>query len=151
MSFFKRIIEAIFGKEEKATTTTKISDSEYQAKKYMSSKEKELFDKLNSVVGENYYVFPQINLSSIIKKQNSKYRTELFRNIDFGIFDKNTFEVKLLIELNDITHHTKERYERDEKIREIINKANIPFFALTTKYDNEIPYIRKRLKEYINI
>lgn len=151
MGLFKKIIEAIFGKEEKATRTTKISNSEYIEKNYLSNKEKELYYKLCAAVENKYFVFPQVNLSSVIKKENSKYRSELFRNIDFGIFDKNTFKPRILIELNDITHHTKERFERDQKVREITSKAGIPFFALTTKYDNEISYLKKRLKEYIEL
>ncbi len=49
---------------------------------------------------------PQVNLASIIKKEKdfpTQYQNELYRNIDFGIFDKDTMEVKLLIEINDKT------------------------------------------------
>ena len=35
-------------------------------------------------------LFKDVNLASIINKEgNGKYRSELFRNIDFGIFTKN--------------------------------------------------------------
>lgn len=51
---------------------------------------------------EDYIVLPQVNLASIInKKENSKYRTELFRDVDFAIFSKDFQKLYLLIEINE--------------------------------------------------
>ena len=66
-----------------------------------------------------------MNLASVIHKENTKYRTELFRNIDFGIFNKD-FELLLLIELNDKSHIQRNRKIRDRKVKNILKECNIP-------------------------
>ena len=66
-----------------------------------------------------------MNLASVIQKENTKYRTELFRNIDFGIFNKD-FELLLLIELNDKSHIQRNRKIRDRKVKNILKECNIP-------------------------
>ena len=59
-------------------------------------------------------VLPQVNLASVIdKKGDSNFRNELFRNIDFGVFNKD-FKPLVLIEINDNTHFRKDRIERDK-------------------------------------
>ena len=60
-----------------------------------------------------------------LHKENTKYRTELFRNIDFGIFNKD-FELLLLIELNDKSHIQRNRKIRDRKVKNILKECNIP-------------------------
>lgn len=60
-----------------------------------------------------------------LHKENTKYRTELFRNIDFGIFNKD-FELLLLIELNDKSHIQRNRKIRDRKAKNILKECNIP-------------------------
>lgn len=77
-------------------------------------------------------------MASIIEKKSYyKYNTELFRNIDFGIFDKNTFDILLLIELNDKTHKTASRRKRDLKARNICDNVNIKLITFYTTYPNE--------------
>jgi len=125
----------------------------YQQKSLMSPIEKQIFHKIQNAINTNnfYSVQPQINLASVINKFHmGKYQNELFRNIDFGIFD-NDYNIKILIELNDRTHATQERHTRDLKVREILQQARIPLVTLYTSYENTEEYIKKRLKEYIEI
>ena len=66
----------------------------------MTDCERSFFDALTKILGSAYIIQPQINLASVINKDvHSRYQNELFRNIDFGIFDKN-YLLKLLIEIN---------------------------------------------------
>lgn len=76
------------------------------------------------------------------------YHNELFRNIDFGIFDKS-YNLKLLIEINDKTHTLSDRRERDKKVRTICAKANIPIITFRTSYGINEEYIEKRLHKYL--
>lgn len=125
-----------------------INKVNYTQKPMLTYKEKKLFFKLKEIVNDKYFLACQVNLASIIDT-NYKYKSELFRNIDFGIFDKNTLKTILLIELNDETHKLKKRYIRDLKVRRICEKANIPLLTLYTNYPNEINYIEKRIKQLI--
>ena len=94
-------------------------------------------------------MIPQINLSTIINKtSNTKYHTELYRNIDYGIFT-NDFQLLLLIELNDQTHNQSKRKYRDIKVREICKNANIPIMTFYTNYPNEESYVINRILKEI--
>ena len=132
--------------------TGKTTEKIYNKKSLLTEAEKSLYTKLVDIIDGKYIIESQVNLASIINKQNNqKYCNELFRNIDFGIFDKATFEIKVLIELNDQSHNTWQRSERDKKVKKILYDANIPLITLWTKFDNEKEYIKNRLKNYIEL
>ncbi len=81
--------------------------------------------------GDNYIILPQVNLASVIDKKGENFRTELFRNVDFGFFDKNYAPI-LLVEINDRTHLRKDRIKRDEKVAYICKKAKLPLATFWT-------------------
>lgn len=122
----------------------------YEAKNsIMTECEKAYFKAIQECVVPNYTVQPQINLASIIDKTaHSRYRNELFRNIDFGIFDAN-YSLVLLIEINDQTHMKKDRIERDSKVKAICAEAGIPLVTFWTQYGVNKQYIYQRLAEYL--
>ena len=101
------------------------------------------------IEGENYLIYPQINLASVIeKKGGSGFRTELFRNADFGIFNYD-FTPVLLIEINDNTHFRADRAERDEKVLEICKSAKLPIVTFWVKDGIDINRMRKTLEKYL--
>lgn len=102
ISFLTRLIDNILYnnnfKDEKKLETI------YKKKSIMTNAERCFYNKIRCLEPE-YKVIPQVNLASIISKENNnRYYTDLFRNIDFAIFDTNLQEILLLIELNDETH-----------------------------------------------
>lgn len=132
---------------EQKTTNKRIEPVYYEAKKYLTPSEYVFYHKLINVSDE-FIVIPQISLSSIIKKVNGKYRNELNRIIDFGIFDKN-FNLLLLIELNDSSHNLPNRIDRDLKVKKILEDCYIKLITFHTKYPNEQNYVTKRVLENI--
>lgn len=126
------------------------SQRTYSAKEsIMTECEKAFFDVFKEIVEPNYTVQPQVNLASVVDKDPyDRYRNELFRNIDFGVFD-DKYALLLLIEINDQSHMQKNRSERDSKVRSICEEAGIPIIAFWTKYGINKQYIHKRLSEYL--
>lgn len=121
----------------------------YGKKCLMTEIEKKFFAAIKCSVSEKYTVFPQINLATIVKKQGDfRYQNELYRNIDFGIFDKD-YNCVLLVEINDATHNDPKRRKRDIKVKEITQAAEIPLITFYTKYGVNQEYIAKRIKEII--
>ena len=117
----------------------------YELKTSLVSKaELQFYKKLEYLYGNSYKIQVQVNLASIINK-NDTFRNDLFRNIDFGIFEKETLKPLLLIELNDSTHKNYKRYNRDIKIREILKQVQMPLITFYTDYDNNSDYIKKRI------
>lgn len=116
----------------------------------MTTTELEFYKCIIEVLPEGYQVHPQANLAAfIIKKYNTRYQNELFRNVDFLITDKN-FKPILIIEINDKTHLEYSRKIRDEKVSQICREAGIPIMNLWTKYGINREYIKNKIIEKIN-
>ena len=152
----KRIIEFIIklfklNKKDEIEIATDIPEEEiavYHKKDFLSKYEYEFYLKLKPLE-EKYKIVPQVNLASIIHKENSKYRTELFRNIDFAIFSYDYQELLLLVELNDRTHNTPARIERDLKVKKICTECGIEIVPFYAKYPNEEKYVIERIENKI--
>lgn len=114
-----------FQSEPIATTpkSAPIKQTEYEIKqKYLSNVELEFYTAIQSILEDKFILFPQVPLSQIIvKKSEKRYQSELYRVIDFCIFTKS-YTPLVCVEINDSTHHQKERYIRDKKVKEILNK-----------------------------
>ncbi len=124
--------------------------SYYKKDFYMTKTEISFYKKLLPLKNEGYNIETQINLSTIVKKcykdsgNETKYRNELFRNIDFGIFSWD-YQPLVLIELNDSSHNSKERKARDQRVNEICKKANIILLTFITSKPNENNYVLNRI------
>ena len=123
----------------------------YEAKKQLLTQcEQEYYKAILTVLPTNFYVFPQVNLATFIEKtDDSPYRNELFRNVDFLITD--TMYIPLVvIEINDQSHSNANRKERDKRVRYICEEAGIPIVTFWTSYGINLDYIDKRLYEAIS-
>ena len=118
--------------------------------KYITECEQQYFITLKNIIGEKYIIYPQVPLSQIIEKNTTGFHNELFRIIDFCIFD---YQMKPLvcIEINDSSHNEYNRYKRDMKVSDILENAGLPLIKLWTSYGIQPDYIRKRLQEHISI
>ena len=137
--------------EETKVVTTVVEEKElpsYHKKDFLSKNEYEFYLKLKPLESK-YKIVPQVNLASIIHKENSKYRTELFRNIDFAIFSYDYKELLLLVELNDRTHNNPDRRERDIKVKNICKDCGIEIVPFYTHYPNEEKYVIERIENEI--
>lgn len=148
MNFIKKIIEWLYNLLFKKNKKDNKSNIYYVKKDYMTINEKSFYIKLKKIEEfGNFRVIPQVNLASVISKRSEyRYNTELFRNIDFGLFD-NEFNLLLLIELNDSSHKQASRHQRDLKVKEICDNAGIKLIFFYTNYPNEQNYIIERIKK----
>lgn len=114
----------------------------------MTNVELQYFRIINSYLGDRYIVLPQVNLASVIDKEDQGFRTELFRNVDFGVFDYN-YRPLLLIEINDNTHFRKDRVERDKKVNAICHRAKLPIVTFWTKDGIDPDKIVRTINRYL--
>ena len=121
---------------------------EYIKKNIMTDCEWEFFNKFR-VLENEYIIIPQLNLASVIHKTGAKYCSELFRNVDFAIFDKD-YNLLLLIELNDKSHTSIKRKDRDLKVKKILSDCQIPLLTFYTYYPNEKQYVLNRISKALN-
>lgn len=130
-----------------------ISTVNYVPKRFLYNNEYNFLTKFIDLENElHVHIVPQVNLASVITKiSDSRFNTELFRNIDFGIFNADYSKLLLLIELNDESHNTYHRKKRDIKVHDICNKAGIKLITFYTKYSNEKEYVKSRIIKEISI
>lgn len=146
IGFIFSLIEKLLFKEKQNSKTI------YSKKKLMTESEYNFYLKLKDLeIKYNYKIIPQINLASIIKKNNNTYYyTDLFRNINYALLSSDYQEVLVLIELNDKSHNTKKRRKRDSKVEEICNDVGIPLLKFYTNYNNDKEYVINRILKTIN-
>lgn len=128
--------------------TQEKSKIHYYKKPILTPTEKQYYKTIIQIIDGKYKVYPQVSLSSIIKKEpETKYANELYRVIDIGIFTEDYYPI-LLIEINDETHNTPQRKERDKKVKELCDQAGIRLISFWTSYGVNKEYIRKKIAEY---
>jgi hypothetical protein len=122
----------------------------YVKKPFMTWNEKLFYNKLKKVIGNKYIIQPQINLATIIDKKGLHDGFgDLFRNIDFGIFSKEDYQLLLLIELNDSSHLKLDRQVRDIEVDRICRKAGYNLIKFWTNQPNKLYYIDNRIHKNI--
>lgn len=122
----------------------------YEPKNFLTPYELNFYKTLKELENYGLIIIPQVNLATVVNKKNARNRNELFRNIDFGIFDQD-FNLKLLIELNDKTHKTYKRRDRDLKVKAILNSCGISLMNFIASYPNEKHYVINRILNELNI
>lgn len=124
-------------------------EKKYHKKRIQTETEINFYKQLKEIVPEEKYTLQaQIPLSAIVyKSEEYNYRSELFRTIDYGIFDKKG-DIIVTIELNDRSHLREERKERDRKVKKILEEADIPLITIWV-YEKE--KIKEELKKYIEV
>lgn len=110
-----------------------ISRYHYRRKTYLITKhEHELFSRLHEIYGGNYYIFPQVHLSTIldhkIHGQNWQGALSVInrKSVDFVICDKIYLRPLVAIELDDWTHGLEDRKSRDNLVETIFAQADMP-------------------------
>ena len=147
---------AVMLKRESERDDSEISDKErplpsrYAKKEcIMTPPERAFMNILESLFGARYRILPQIALISLVDKLNyTSYRNELFRVVDFVIASPD-FMPLVVIELNDRSHLRADRRERDAKVAEILQKAELPLVVITPDYASDAAYIKRAVGKYL--
>lgn len=113
--------------------STSSHESVYKKKPYFLTRaEHDFFLVLQKVVGEEYYIFPQVHYSKIIYAAGQQnFRNPHFNRIDrksadFVLFDKQNISPVLVIEVDDSSHQRIERMGRDHFINGALAECKIP-------------------------
>ena len=120
----------------------------YEKKTLLTMTERAFGNAIKKGLPTGYRLLPQICLASIIRKNyQNKFVNELFRIIDYVVFDE-AYNPIVLIEINDPSHHERKRIARDYKVEELCKEVNLPIIKLWTDYGINEEYIKKRLQQY---
>lgn len=109
----------------------------YTAKTHFLTKaETEFYNVLAQAVGNQYRIFAQVHLSSIldekIKGQDWRAaRAHINRkSVDFLLCDQKGLAPKLAIELDDSLHDREDRKVRDGEVERILEEAGLPLLRI---------------------
>lgn len=136
-------------KDKPRNTTTKRQDYAYSVKPYMNTSELQIYAKLKNIVrGTTYIVYPQVPLASVLEKDAAGwvYRNELYRNIDFGIFDEN-YNCVILIEFFGPYHEQWKVKKKDAKVRALCNKAGLDVIQCWYTKDNDEWWLKQQIRD----
>lgn len=122
----------------------------------MTIKERELFSIVCECTPNDYYVFPQVHIASIleVKKDEPKWQTYfnkiISKSIDFVIFDKANITPVLAIELDDHTHLYRNRVLRDEFVNKAIQDSGIKMLRFKNEELSNVDSIRNKILEQLH-
>lgn len=117
------------------TSKTKHTQStySYSAKQaIMTTAEITFYNRLQTVAGNRYYIFPQIHLTALAKNETQGkyyklgYQRLNRRSVDYVLCDKGTLKPVYAVELDDITHDSPKRQARDTIVETILKEIGLP-------------------------
>jgi len=123
--------------------------------RFLTMSEKRFFAMLSQWFGQEYYIFPQIHLSSLInindseKKQYSYLNKIDRKSVDFALFNKESMLPVIAIELDDYTHKYPRRKERDLFVDSVFKAARLPIIHVSDIDINETK-IKEEIELMIN-
>lgn len=97
----------------------------------MTNREEKFFRTLQEIFAEKCFVIPQVHLSAFldhkIKGQNWKSAFQHIngKSVDYVLLRRSDLTILCAVELDDPTHNTKERAERDAEVERVLHQAKI--------------------------
>lgn len=129
---------------------------EYKRKNFFLTRaEHECYDALIAAVGQDYYIFAQVHLSTIVDNKvvgqnwRAAFRHIDEKSVDFVLCDKTYISPKLAIELDDRTHERPERKERDIEVERILKDAGLPLLRLDNRNRFNPAELSQKIKEMV--
>ena len=122
-----------------------------------SPAERSFFGVLSQAVGEHALVFGKVRVADVITPEKGMSRSEWQRSFnkisakhfDYLLCDKKDLSVLCVIELNDKSHNSKKRQERDAFLVSACESADLKLVQITAKATYRITEIQKLLSAYL--
>ncbi len=130
----------------------------YQSKGMLfSPAERSFYGVLSQAVGETAIVFGKVRVADVMVPKKVASRSEwqiAFNKIsgkhfDFLLCDTNDLSVICAIELDDSSHQSKERMQRDVFLEGVCSSANVPLIRVFAKSGYVIGEVREMLAPYL--
>jgi len=122
---------------------------DYEKKEYLLTPTELKFYKLLKTITDelNYTLFTQIALYEIVNCKNLKNFNKIkSKSIDFVITEKNC-KIKLCIELDDKTHNTNKRIERDTFINDMFKELDIKLLRIPVQNFYNLEELKQKIQE----
>jgi ssDNA-binding Zn-finger/Zn-ribbon topoisomerase 1 len=112
---------------------------------------------LHQAVGDNAAIFGKVRVADVVEPKaglSRSARQKAFNKIsgkhfDFLLCDKKDLSVACAIELDDGSHNSKRRHERDEFLKGVCEAAGVPLIQVPAKSGYVIDEVRDLLPAYL--
>ena len=119
--------------------------------------ERSFYGVLNQAVGTEVDIFGKVRVADIIKPEKGSPRStwqKLFNKIakkhfDFVLCDKKDLSVLCVIELDDASHNSKKRQDRDEFLDKACEAAGVPIVHIPAKKAYVIDEVKGQLAQFL--
>lgn len=125
----------------------------YQKKQYLLSRaEHDFFSILQRLFADQYYIFPQVSLNSVLYVDRrggefvhyfNKIRQ---KSLDFVLADKVYLTPLLVIELDDRSHTAPGRVARDQFVDSALNMAGVRFLRVPNRRVYDVPELERQIR-----
>ncbi len=144
------------GTEKSETEIKPTVNYHYRRKDFVMTKaENDFFNTLIEILGDEYYVFPQVHLSTIldhrIKGQNWKAALSFInqKSVDYVVCNRQYRRPILGIELDDWSHDGDVRKQRDVNVDFMFKESGIPLLRMRDVRGMTPIDIQAKLDEYL--
>jgi hypothetical protein len=140
-----------FSQEDRPSTKREYKYTRKQF--FMTRAESSFYKVLVQAVGNDYVIFAQVHLSTIVdeKVPDQDWRAARSRidrkSIDFVLCDKEYLKPTLAIELDDSTHERLDRKERDGFVESVLEMAKLPILRIQYSENLNVVQLAERIKE----
>jgi hypothetical protein len=107
----------------------------------LSPAERQFFHTLETVVGENFWVFAKVRVADLIEVRGlygsdwwAAFSRVSQKHVDFLVTSRKTLEVLMAIELDDRSHQMGDRQKRDDLLNAVFLQAGIPLIRFNLDY-----------------
>ncbi|MCP3850724.1 MAG: DUF2726 domain-containing protein [Gammaproteobacteria bacterium] len=134
--------------------------SEYPYRKIdvlFSPAERSFFGVLNQAAGENTQIFGKVRVADVIAPKKGMSRSDWQKSFnkisgkhfDFLLCNTSDLSVLCALELNDSSHNSKKRKDRDAFLEGACQAANVPLIKISARSTYNINEIQQSLAAYL--
>ena len=121
--------------------------------------ERSFLGVLQQTVGDNATIFGKVRIADVVEPKaglGRSARQKAFNKIsakhfDFLLCDKEDLSIACVIELDDGSHNSKRRQERDEFLKGVCEAAGVPLIQVPAKSAYAIAEVRSLLPGYLTV
>jgi hypothetical protein len=142
--FIKRDTKTIKSPKKTGSTPTDNQLQYFKKLSFLNNSEHRIFIMLQKIIGDKYYIFPQVHYSKFIYAQGQQnYHNPLFNKIDrksadFVLFDKQNISPVLVIEVDGPSHNKPHRIERDKFINKVLKDCGVEIIRISPSIDRDL-------------
>lgn len=126
----------------------------YEHKEFlMTGPEREFFNMLTQLVGDRFWIFPQVHLDALLNYRvkgqgwSAAFRHINEKSLDFVLCNKSDLRVAFAVELDDPSHTREDRMIRDKEVERILKDAQLPLVRIASSEATNRDLILQRIND----